>query len=187
MTTDYAVYRTQAEAISLLSVLFGSSESENDENGRSTREGMEAGGMTNAMSRCTIRCCFAVVAVLGMYLAWQLADAEAQTWLRLSPAQFPARVKAIVFEGGNVLDANHRVRWGQWTVGFGSEPPIAYYDPEVEFRPWIRVTNLICTNPVAGSSKCTLLLFYYLDQRITHCRLNEPNVQLRCPSDLRLE
>lgn len=114
-----------------------------------------------------------------------------QKWERLGSADFPARVKAVAFKT-NVLDADHSVSWGRWTVSFDKDSPVAY---------WLKcgsgncdggftINKLICTNSVSGQKSC-FLLFIFDRRRGSICNLSisgeSENIGIRCPVDVKFE
>lgn len=63
---------------------------------------------------------YAELLIAALLLAGGISTrAAAQTYdvKRLGPSDFPARVQAIVFSSGRVLDESRTVSWGRWTVG----------------------------------------------------------------------
>ena len=89
-------------------------------------------------------------------------------WTRyLRPVNFPAKVKSVVFYTGNVLDQSRSMRWGQWTVSFGSELPFARYRDYISSPlgggryEEILIQNLICRNEVSGKIPCEMDLTLY--------------------------
>lgn len=120
--------------------------------------------------------------------------AVAQDWHKLGPADSPARVKAIVFPGGDnlVIDATRTLRWGQWTVEFGDKAPIATF-LSGSAASWV-ITGLLCKNPVAGAHICFLRLAWAPDAPDL-CRFSadDPTDKafegflVKCPTDLRFE
>lgn len=121
-------------------------------------------------------------------------EAAAHDWHRFGPADSPARVKAIVFPGGDhlVIDATRILRWGQWTVEFGNTAPIATYLSE-SAASWV-ITGLLCQNPVAGAHICFLRLAWATDAPDL-CRFSADDstdkgfegFSVRCPTELRFE
>lgn len=100
-----------------------------------------------------------IVALMGMYSGWPLGAVEAQVyeWASLRAADFPAFVQAIVFATGNELKSGSSWRWGQWTVRFGDNRPVARLtDCDRLVCPRIEIENLECTNPVVGRSPCLM-------------------------------
>ncbi len=120
--------------------------------------------------------------------AWAslLSPAQAKpSWASLGPADFPTRVNAIVFPSGNRIDSSSGVCWGKWCVGFGSERPEAHLTNVINIWP------LECENSVVGVKECTILLIMEEPRGcLLHIR-NEgkppTNIDISCPSDLRLE
>lgn len=76
-------------------------------------------------------------------------------WTSLRAANLPARVRAITWEN-YTLDSRHGVTWGAWTVNFDSERPVAKLNQcDDDACPAIEVSNLVCSNSVVGTKKCS--------------------------------
>lgn len=100
--------------------------------------------------------------VLISALAFSTMPAWANDWQ--DQANYPARVTTFTFSSG-VLDSNHSVRFGSWTVSFDPQHlPLVmafgagdglYYAPA-------NIGNdalaLLCTNAVVGQARCTFWL-----------------------------
>ena len=106
-----------------------------------------------------------------------------RNWRNLGAADLPARVRAIKFT--HLLDADHSVRWGAWTVEFGSELPVA------TMTNGLNISDLLCSNRVVGEKKCR---FYLIDDRDfgLDCSLfigTDPvtRIEINCPQGINLE
>ncbi len=136
--------------------------------------------VTNFMTKIGAAALIALAAWVSLF-----SPAQAKpSWASLGPADFPARVNAIVFPGGNRIDSSSGVCWGQWCVNFRSERPKA------SFTNIIIVGNFECENSVVGVKACYMLL----SVTALACNLiigneGEPpkNINISCPNDLRLE
>ncbi len=121
-----------------------------------------------------------------------LSNMGDQKWERLGPADFPARVKAVVFKK-NVLDANHSVGWGQWAVSFDTESPVAKWVTCVgdDCYGGFNISKLVCTNSIIGRESCSL--YFSIDRRRgSDCYLmikGEPDIlqRITCPVDVQFE
>ncbi len=102
--------------------------------------------------------CITLFVVWGAWMA-STAPAHAGDWRNPNEADFPAYVKSIKLDGGNVLEAGgNPVCWGNWCVSFGSEPPAATLLDDYGGGHSIFIDPLECRNPVAGVKRCNLIL-----------------------------
>lgn len=106
------------------------------------------------------------IALLGSVNKASAYDTCAQygftcTWPRYSEGDFPARVSALVFPNGGVLDNTRSVRLGQWTVSFGSNVG-AFYETRMEGARdswnYIHIRGLACRNPLVAEFPCSMTL-----------------------------
>jgi hypothetical protein len=92
-------------------------------------------------------------------LAIAAAPARAADWH--DPTNYPARVLAFTF-GSSVLDADHSVRFGSWTVSFGAHGlPTMVGTNGGEGKSWTAAfppPTLVCINAVLGQTGCTIVL-----------------------------
>jgi hypothetical protein len=119
--------------------------------------------------------------------------AQTFTWRQLGAADFPAKVKAIVFRDGVVLDAQHWVRVGQWRLEFKATAPIATaYSRNENFSPIFSIEGLLCRNPVLGPDDCWMQIGWARQRNIEACFVF-PNhrgadvFQINCPVDIHFE
>jgi hypothetical protein len=70
----------------------------------------------------------------------------------LDPSNYPAHVQAIHLANGTVLDATHSLPISDWTIGFGSQAPVATYTDNG--MPQVGISGLVCTNADLGSNPC---------------------------------
>jgi hypothetical protein len=129
--------------------------------------------------------------------------AEAQSWKNFTANDFPSRVRAIVFQGGAELTGSHSVRFGKWSVSFGTNVGAFYKVNDLRF---IFVRGLECANDVAGTIPCHLVLgyspkavvgapwyatcsFHADDDTYKGSDTNSPNriLDITCPAQLRLQ
>jgi hypothetical protein len=97
--------------------------------------------------------------LLASALAASAVPAWAEDWHNAS--NYPARAVAFNF-GSGVLDSNHSVRFGSWTVSFGAHglPTMIAKDSGGKYY----VTGfppypLVCTNAVSGQAGCAIFLY----------------------------
>lgn len=119
-------------------------------------------------------------------------------------ALWPARLRALTFPSGHVLDAHRSLQYGSWSVAFGASPPVVERASSVPDDGtgglWIR--GLKCTNPVAGEQQCGFDLMTrgtLRNIRNAGCFLvpwkknpgdppsRVPSLKIGCPSDLQIE
>ena len=129
--------------------------------------------------------------LLGLCVVQPSGEARAQAWRGLQPADFPARVRAILFDKGVLSGQTERV-WGHWTVRFGSDLPVArYVNCDNSVCPSFRVENLACANDVVGESRCMLSVAWRLAFGDAICALyieqQRMEIPVGCPTDLRFK
>ena len=118
--------------------------------------------------------------------------ASGASWTRLGRSDFPARVQAVVFTDDLRIDASHSMRWGQWTVRYGSEPVVAKISQDDESFFTVTLFNLSCGNPVHGESNCEGMALSRgrgKDSGKFLCYLwapATPPISLKCPAELKL-
>jgi hypothetical protein len=127
---------------------------------------------------------------LFLGLAWLLilsgCTGDSFRWQRFTEKDFPAKTDAVVTRLGDLMDGQHSLQYGQWTIGFHSEKPWAFYECPQDSYCKIIIRNLKCTHSTAGSTDCTMNLS---DNRICKLLLTKRNesFQIRCPYDVFLE
>jgi hypothetical protein len=100
------------------------------------------------------------VVVLMVYaLAVSTVPALADDWH--DPINYPAQVTAFNF-GSGVLNSNHSVRFGSWTISFGAHgSPTMRETNGGNGRSWTASfppPALVCANSVLGRTGCTIVL-----------------------------
>lgn len=117
-----------------------------------------------------------------------------QKWKRLRAADFPARVKAVVFKKDVVLDADHSVSLGKWTISFDGEPPIAewkFQGANSKYQYYGFEIDLVCTNSVLGQSPCILVFEVEPEAacglRIKKLEKDSFQLGIPCPADVQFE
>jgi len=85
-------------------------------------------------------------------------SAGVPTWVTWSAQDLPARVDAVVFADGTRIDRVGRMTLGSWSAGFGSQAPIAEWQPNAAGNRIIKVQELRCHNAIVGEVRCDLLL-----------------------------
>lgn len=107
-------------------------------------------------------------------------------WQRFTEKDFPARVDSVMTRLGDSLDAEHRLTYGSWKIGFGKDKPNASYNCPQDSTCSIVISNLRCEHSAGGSAPCQLKLS---DDAI--CKLVIPerreSFRLECPLDVSLE
>lgn len=62
---------------------------------------------------------------LFLGLAWLLilsgCTGDSFRWQRFTEKDFPAKTDAVVTRLGDLMDGQHSLQYGQWTIGFHSE------------------------------------------------------------------
>lgn len=93
-------------------------------------------------------------AILALIVATS-SGCTTYSWTGLNDADLPARVRAVRFSGGKVLDSQHSMTWGQWTVSWPG-----FFTPEATLtdRGAVRISSFNCSNPVEGQVGCDLWL-----------------------------
>ena len=89
------------------------------------------------------------------------------------------------------------MKWGNWSVRFGPEKPVAKFvqcGPDI--CPNITVNKLQCSNPVVGKRKCYFQLIRHADGSGEWCMIGvlkqgekklQQQIDVKCPTDLALE
>jgi hypothetical protein len=126
-----------------------------------------------------------------------VSPADAQSWTRLKEADFPARVVAVVFSNGVTLDGGHSVTWGQWTVQFGPNPPVAEWRSgdclESGCRLAFLIKGLACTNSVVGEGPCSMMIIEISSGRLwcfirgASAGFNMAGFNIKCPTDVEFQ
>jgi hypothetical protein len=142
----------------------------------------------------------ALFTVIGVVVSPQHVLAQTPKWTKLTRTDFPTRVRGIIFANGNTLDVTSSVRYGQWSVQFGSQQPIAEggecsapLSGEGDGScPGFSIKPLLCTNPVVGESPCRMDVAWFRKSRTSHCRIyigeqGERWEVIKCPVDVRFE
>ncbi len=80
-------------------------------------------------------------------------------WQRSTDNEFPTRVKWIISQVGNVLDANRGLRYGTWTVTSGAGGPYATYQCPQGGICEVNIGNLQCQESTGGPAPCALVLY----------------------------
>lgn len=80
-------------------------------------------------------------------------------WQRRTENDFPARVKWITSQVGNVLDAKRGLRYGSWTVTSGEGEPYATYQCPQDGICAIIISNLQCEQSPGDHASCELRLY----------------------------
>lgn len=80
-------------------------------------------------------------------------------WQQRTENDFPTRVKWVVSQLGNVLDAKRGIRYGSWTVTFGEGEPYASYQCPQDAICAIIIRNLQCEQSGGGRASCELILY----------------------------
>jgi hypothetical protein len=101
------------------------------------------------MKRVFLTCALTVLAV----------SARADDWH--DATNYPARVAAFTF-GSQVLDSNHSVHFGSWTVSYGAQGlPTMRGTNGSDGTSWTAAfppPALVCANAVLGRTGCTIIL-----------------------------
>lgn len=79
-------------------------------------------------------------------------------WQRYTSNDFPSHVHSLTTILGSVIDSDHQVPFGSWTIGFGEQKPSASYNCPQDSGCYIMVTNLKCANPSTSNTSCDLKL-----------------------------
>ena len=150
-----------------------------------------------------------LLVLVGLTLAPTPAKAE-PNWTRMTQADFPSRVKAIVYPKGLVLDARRSMKFGVWRVQFGPRIPIGRIYFRGLWRPAIVIGNqdkndnpLICSTSVVKEGPCEMTLGKNVDSSSIECWLEiydipefvpgwkgkplHKTIKISCPSHLRVE
>lgn len=116
------------------------------------------------------------------------AGSSGSSWTGMPGASFPAQVQSIDFPNGLVLDASNGMRWGAWSVRFGSRP-IAYHNQDDHIAKFIHITGLRCINAIEGEKECMMFLTFFKSDRVYRCQImggTREITNINCPSALRL-
>ena len=110
-------------------------------------------------------------------------------WQRYTENDFPARVDSVSTKQGNVLDANHSLTYGSWTVRFAEGKPYASYTCPINKICEITISNLRCDRSAGGQPSCELKLYENATcELVIHETRETFQVrQVRCPLDVALE
>jgi len=105
----------------------------------------------------------------------------------LGRSDFPARVKAIGFSSGGVINSSSGQCWGKWCVYFKDQLPIAtLVDHPAAAGFGFLVEPLMCSNRVIGQSDCKM--FGKLAGRPCTVIVGKDwSFSIECPSSLDLE
>jgi len=124
-----------------------------------------------------------------------LAYAQSQ-WRNLPKSSYPARVEAITFKSGLVLNAGNGGCWGSWCVYFGYEPPVAEWidcSGSISFcskNSGATIYGLECKNEVIGTVSCSMNLWYIGRGSEYWCAIrpvDREQFDIKCPKTLRLQ
>ena len=88
-----------------------------------------------------------------------LASASDDEWERIHGRKelYPANVQSISFLGGSVLDADHPIQVGFWSVGFGNTLPKALFHQDADgSNTQVEIQDLTCTDKGVGTFGCGL-------------------------------
>ena len=111
-------------------------------------------------------------------------------WQQMQLSDFPARVHTITFPSGHILDSNRTLTWGAWGVGFGGSVPTAIGNNYQNKLGSIEIQNLTCTNAIAGSRTCKMILWPPYMRVNTPCFIDvdgtNTRIEINCPSDLNI-
>src|SRR5258708_892998 len=99
----------------------------------------------------------------AVLLTWALAVSAAPAWANdwHGDTNYPARVAAFTF-GSGVLNSNHSVRFGAWTVSFNGQAFQTIYIQSTPTLNWYHTGkpySLICANAVLGQTNSKLECF----------------------------
>ena len=138
-------------------------------------------------------CMLVLVALVGCETLPRSGGAGNLTWRNLSGLDFPARVRAINFSSGNVLDRGHSITWGRWTAKLKPQGSVAEY--RIQGPPIDNTAidiPLFCKNPVKGEKIC--MMSFFLHESPVSCYLFigfpgplEKDIRITCPSRLELK
>lgn len=140
-----------------------------------------------------MKTCLKIAALsLAIGPVFMLARVSAADWHSFTSADFPARVTAVGFANGHVLSQSKSVFWGAWTVSFGSNVTATAITPSK--MNFIRIDGLTCTNAVAGSTDCSMVITVvdppagasFASRCFVANSANNPNFGIACPTDLQL-
>ena len=111
---------------------------------------------------------------------------DSPLWQRYTEKDFPAQVNSLTSRFGHVIDTEHVVTYGTWTVGFGKGKPHASYHCPQDTICHITISNLRCDRSSGGSAPCGLKLSHDAT-----CKLIIPErqeaLQIACPFDVSLK
>jgi hypothetical protein len=114
------------------------------------------------------------------------ATTDSLEWQERTENDFPARVKWVTSQLGNVLDAKRGVRYGSWTVTFGEGGPYANYQCPQRGICEINISNLQCQQSTGGPASCELILY-----KNAICELIIPEkretLEIGCPIEVALK
>ena len=129
--------------------------------------------------------------LLGVVCAWCAlmvlgCTTDSLLWQRFREKDFPARVKVVLTHLGDVLDAQHKLTYDSWTIGFGKDRPYASYRCPQDAMCRIIVSGLRCESPTSGGTNCEMILYYNATCKLVIPESHEAFL-IRCPLDLSLE
>lgn len=142
---------------------------------------------------------------LAVFLTIITIPALAADWVTMfeNPTLWPANLRALTFPNGSVLDAQHTLTFGSWTVTFDDPPTVGRTSNQAQFPDGLHVRGLTCSNPVSGEHECGLDLLVGPPRyrRNVSCYLGPwgrdlgnpspvsqaPTTKIGCPIDLRTE
>jgi hypothetical protein len=133
------------------------------------------------------------VVLCAMALAATACFSTRGWWDRVQPADFPARVAAIVFPEGR-LDRGRGFQYGSWTVELGqAATAVARFGRYGATR--VDVRGLTCKNKVVGTVSCSMALarvspMSYHGPHASPCALfteRHAPISIVCPIDFVLD
>ncbi len=107
-------------------------------------------------------------------------------WTRFTENDFPARVNSIVTQLGNLLDSQNNLQYGQLTVAYDTEKPLASYQCPPDTYCKISISDLKCVHSIHGNTECEMRLYQNGICKLALTKRNE-SFQIRCPYDVTLE
>lgn len=126
------------------------------------------------------------ICALACALLVSACASKSHQWQRHTEDEFPTRVKWIISQVGNVLDAKRGLRYGSWTVTSGEGGPYATYQCPQDGICEINISNLQCQQSTGGPASCQLVLY-----KNAICELVIPEqketLEIGCPIDVALQ
>ena len=107
-------------------------------------------------------------------------------WQRYTEKDFPAQVHSVMTRLGDILDNDHKLTYGSWTVGFGKGTPYASYTCSPDTSCYIKISNLRCDRSPSGSVPCDVKLYNDATCRLIFLERREA-LLIGCPLDVSLE